>query len=485
MSTLHYYDGSEEIDLTTANFTYYNGTSTTVFGTNKRLSFWNGTTEIPLLGSIDVTPPADGPLTQATMPSLAEAWDNAPLPTVTTTTSSTVSGTLYTPATANLFKPVGTKVLVSAATSGYWRAAYMADKADAGGADPLFVPSYGVKFTCTAATIEVKIQQRPDIAAQEGNKIYRKMPIRIKVNGQWTSSYPIYIGAGNTGYDDVTVPTDILPGDEVFVKIVFASATSRTVEIFTQGEFGGVRATAGSITAATAPKHTAVVLGDSLTGGEKHGTGNWSLSTSTNETAHHATYSQLSSMWGYVCQSLGYDNVVTSSAGSSGYTIVGDTTFYKSDARLDNDVIAHNPELVMVGTSFNDVKSDGSNVSAVESAANYTISKIKAECPDAIIFMLGNPKVPVIPAFLADGIVGPYNTMLKGVAADQSVWFYNPYDGKLYNPSGALVYTDPNGGLLNGRLNYISSDDTHPTQEGAKEFGKLLSGFIRRAHPVS
>jgi lysophospholipase L1-like esterase len=250
-------------------------------------------------------------------------------------------------------------------------------------------------------------------------------------------------------------------------------------------EFGGIVAPAGTVTAPTMqPTHTAVVLGDSLNGAEKHGTGNWSLSGDQGN-GQKATYTHLSSMWGYVCQSLGYDNVVNSGSGSTGYTDVGDTTYYRSDARIDDDVVEHNPGLVMVGTSFNDVKSDGSNISAVETAANYTINRIKTKLPNAIIVMFGNPKAPVIPAFLVDSIVKPYNTMLKGVAADQKVWFFNPYDGTLYNKDGALVYTDSAGGLMNGNAAYVSSDDTHPTQQGAMVFGKKISEFLRRAHPVS
>lgn len=448
-----------------------------------------------------VNPPSDEPLTQATMPSMAQAWSLAATPTVTTSVTSTISGgTLFTPNTVN-FKVLGTKQLVDSETTGYWRAEYMADKGSAGTTDPYFLPSYGVRFTSTAATIEVKLQQRPEIDAAAGGSFYKRIPIRIKVNGKWTSEYPIYLGnptpddsypnnTGESGYDDLTTPDSFKAGVKVHAKIAFGSAATRTVEIFSMVEFGGiVGPSANSITApAAAPTHTAVVLGDSLNGAEKHGTGNWSLSGpagSSGISGHRATYTQLSAIWGYVCQSLGYDNVVNSGSGSTGYLDVGDTTYYKSDARIEDDVIAHNPGLVMVGTCFNDVKSDGSNIDDVEVAANYTINKIKTALPDAIIVMFGNPKAPVIPEYLADAVITPYNTMLRGVASDRQVWFFNPYDGKLYNKSGTLVYTDSNGGLMNGNGAYVSSDKTHPTQEGAMVFGKKISEFLRLAHPVS
>ena len=237
MATISFYDGSTEKSLTTSNFTYYNGSSTTSFGVNKTLSFWNGTTEIPLLGSITVDPPAEGRLTQATMRTEAQNWDNAPAPTITTSASQTISGTLYTPATSGLFTVLGTKALLSAGT-GFWRAKYMADDPAKDAGDPFYLPSYGVRFATSAASIEFKVRQRPDISSADTGKIYSRMPIRVKVNGQWTSNFPTYIGVGNTGYDDVDAPSSISAGTVLYVKIAFSSASARTIEIFTMGEFG-------------------------------------------------------------------------------------------------------------------------------------------------------------------------------------------------------------------------------------------------------
>jgi lysophospholipase L1-like esterase len=486
MATLSYYDGSSEKQLTESDLTYFNGSSTTTFGTGRRLSFWNGTTEIPLLGSITVAPPASGPLTRATMPSVSEAWNNAAAPTVTTSASQTISGTLYTPASSGLFKVLGTKTLVSAGT-GWWRAKYMADSPTKVAGDPFYLPSYGLRFVTTSASIEFKVRQRPDISSADTGKIYARMPIRIKINGQWTSDYPTYIGAGNTGYADVTAPSSISAGTVQFVKITFASATARTVEVFTMGEFGGIVSTSAISASASTPAHTAVMLGDSLTGAEKHGTGNWSLSSSQGN-QHKATYTQLSSLWAYACQSIGYDNVVTSSSGSSGFRVAGDTPAYSFTDRIDEDVIDHQPELVMVGTSFNDL-SDGVSASVVAERATFTVDRIKA-APDSapIIVILGNPDAPIVRAMLgasAETVVAEYNNALRSVAKEQAVWFLNPWYGTLYNPAGTLVYTDSNGGLLNGNSQYVSSDGTHPTQQGAMIFGKKIAEFLRLAHPVS
>lgn len=420
------------------------------------------------------------PLTQATMPTFAEAWQLAPTLTITTATSSSVSGSLISPTDSRL-KYLGTTGIIQAATTGYYRASYMADKSTAGtGTDPNFLPSYGIKFKTNAPSVEIKMQQRPDLAGKNG--VSGRVAVRLRIDGKWTSVSPTYLGLTNTGYDTISNPESITAGTEVWVKLDFGSSSTRTVEFYTMTEFGGIKTGSSySLSQADPPQHTAVMLGDSLTGAEKHGLGNFSLS-SAQGSYHKATFTQLSSLWAYACQTIGYDNVVTSSAGSSGFTVSGDTVSYLNADRMANDVIAYNPELVVIGTSFNDIAGNKSATS-VKTATISIISTIHAALPDAIIVVFGNPNAPVLGA-LAPYIVSPYNTALREAAnTNQIAWFIDPSVGRLYNPSGSVMYS--HGDLLSGRSSYVSSDDTHPTQAGAELFGKRIGEYLRRVHPAN
>lgn len=422
-----------------------------------------------------------GALTQDVMPSYAQAWALASAPTLTFSTAATVSGVSVAPTDAKVAHTgPAAKAIVPSTLAGYYRPNYLADISTAGSStNPRLMPAYGTKIRTTSKIVEIALQQRPDLS---GAGVSTRTPIRIKVDGQWTSRRPIFLGAdGNIGYDGMT-PSFISPGTKFWVKLEFPSAADREIEIQSMLEYAGWTVPAGqSFGTATPPKHTVVWDMDSLAGGEKHGTGNYSLS-SPEGTFQHATYTHLSSLIWYASQTIGYDSVVNSSSGSSGYNINGDTVKYITEERGAFDVIEHDPELVVVGTGVNDVAA-GQSAAQLQANAVTTMNRIKAGVPDAIRVMLGLPSVPAVAALGGATALTPFNAALKAAAQATGTWFLDPVLGDLFNPDGVRVADKPN--MVTGNEAKISSDKTHPTQAGADFFGSgYIADMLRLVHPA-
>ena len=427
-----------------------------------------------------------GDLTQETMPSIEEAWVLAPAPTYTMTASSTVTGTLVLP-TDSRIKPTGFASeghLLAAATSGYWRGPYASDKGTAGtGTDPWIMPTWGMRFTTNAPVIEFKMQQRPELPVTSA--ISTRMMVRTIVNGQWTSRRPVYLGYTDIGYDGFESPEYITIGDDFWLKLDFGSAADRTIEFQMMTECGGVKIPSGyTMVAAPDPQHTMAWLGDSINGAERHGTGNFALS-SPEGISSRATYANLSSLAHYAGQSIGYDNTIIAAVGSTGFTRPGDSVSYETIARLDNDVIAYDPHVVVIGTAFNDLQA-GTSTALVNSSCDFILQRLRAALPDAILVILACPTPPILGTESAGSTtVTPYNNALKLSASDNGAWVIDPNTGDLYNPTGAVVYNGPNMifGTAEG-LDMIASDDQHPSQAGADYFGLYISEYLRLVHPV-
>jgi hypothetical protein len=433
---------------------------------------------------------ADG-LTQAIMPSYSKAWTLAPAPTITWQSSASLTGSLILPTDARLkytgHASTGTsktpRGIVAAATSGYWRPRYMANSSTAGtGTDPNFLAMYGIRIRTNSPIIEVKLQQRPDLSGK--SNINSPIAIRVKVNGQWTSRRPTYVGPNQVGYDSIGVPDNVTSTTQFWLRLNFGSTAVRDIEFVTMTEFGGFRLSAGStITVGTAPDpaYRAVVLGDSINGGEKNGTGNFGLSDNGTKGVK-GTYTHISSLWAYAAQTLGYDNVINSGSGSTGFNISGDTVKYSAPNRVEQDVLAFNPHLVMIGTSFNDLRAN-QTAAEIQSIATNLILTIKASLPKTIVVILGNPTPPIIALIGGAGAVDPHNAALKSAAQTAGAYYLDPKAGDLYSPAGVRLKDGAN--MITGNENYISSDSTHPTQAGADFFGSgYIADMLRLVHPV-
>lgn len=428
-----------------------------------------------------VNPPTQGTrLYQDTMPTEDAAWTLATAPTLSYSATQTVTGgvTALPTSTNVVHTGFATNGVVPALTSGFWRSPYMADVSSAGTApNPFFGPMYGAKIKTSSTVVEVKMKQRSGLTGMTNAST--RFPIRIKVNGQWISRRPIFVSAASIGY----TPTVGAISEDVqfYLKLTFATSAAREIEIVTIAEYGGFIIPSGQTFSTPAkPKYTAVVLGDSIFGGEKHGWGNYSLS-SPEGAGTYGTYSHLSSLWSYAMQTLGYDNPVNLGAGSSGYAISGDTINFTSTARL-NEVKSFDPQLFVLGTGFNDLAS-GVSTATVKTNATTILNFVKDNSPTAIRVVFGLPTPPVLGSSAAT-LVAPYNAVLKAAAAATFSWFLDPANGDLYDGTGALAYDGAN--MLTGNTAYVSSDNTHPTQAGADFFGvKYLAPMLKLAHPAT
>lgn len=421
-----------------------------------------------------------GILTQDKMPSFAQAWALATPPLLSYNAAATVSGVSVAPTDAKVVHTgAAAKAIVPAATPGYFRPNYLADSGAGTSTNPNFMPAYGSKVRTASQVVEVALQQRPDLT---GGGITTRTPVRIIVDGQWTDVMPTFLGpGGNIGYAGIT-PSFISAGTKFWLRLEFESARDREIEIVSMLEYAGWSVPAGQTFLAPAPvQHTIVWDMDSLAGAEKHGTGNYSLS-SPEGNLQHATYSHVSSMAWYASKSLGYDSVVNSSSGSSGYEVSGETVRFISDDRTQFDVIEHKPQVVVVGVGFNDVKA-GRSAAQLQAAATATLAGIRAGLPDAILVVLAIPSVPGVSQIGGAPAVAPYNAALKAAAGAGGAWLIDPILGDLFNPAGVRVADKPN--MVTGNEARISSDGVHPTQEGARFFGAgYVADMLRLVHPA-
>jgi lysophospholipase L1-like esterase len=429
-------------------------------------------------------PPAPaGLLTQDVMPTREQAFAQGVRPTLTVATAATVSGGVSaspTDATRVKYTGAAARGVVAAATSGYYRPEYLQDISGAGSStNPRFMPAYGSRIRTASKVVEIALQQRPDLV---GAGVSTRTPIRLLVDGLWTERLPIFLATdGNVG-TDVAQPSFIPPGTKFWVRLEFPDATLRTIELQSMLELAGWSIPAGGTFAEPpAALHTILWDMDSLAGGEKHGTANYSLQTSTGGKFQRATYSHLTSLAWYASQRLGYDSIVNSSAGSSGYNISGDTVKFLTEARNLYDVGAHNPQVIVVGCGFNDVAA-GQTASQLQANAITTLNQIKAAAPTAIIVVIALPSIPAANQLGGAAGLRPFNLALQAAARTAGAWLIDPIQGDLFGPTGTLVADKAN--MVTGNEAYISSDGTHPTQAGAEFFGAGFVGdMLRLVHP--
>ncbi len=414
--------------------------------------------------------------TQATIPNSSTAWQLAPAPTYTWSASSgPMTSQQWVAADDSRIVLTGTaaKGTVTGSAAGFVRPEYLADKSTVGtDGDPFFAPAYGIRMATNSQNVWVRLYQRSNAAF---TNISNRASVRVKVDGQWTSLDPVYLGTP-VGYP--ASPQNLTAG-EYYLQMTFSSAAQRTIELQTQLEFGGFAAeTAATVTQAPAVQHSIAFLGDSLSAGEKHGTGNFALTGGS-----AGTYTSVTSMVWTAAHACGYDNIINVGVGASGFLTVGESIAFSSPTRMQNDVIDHHPDTVFIGTPMNDM-GGGKTPAQVQTAATTTLSTIRAALPNALFFILGCPTPPVLgDAATASAAVAPYNAVLKTVAAaDGNAWYLDPATGDLYNPSGVSVANQ--GNWITGRESSISSDNLHPTQAGTRVFGLLLGDMLKLAHPA-
>jgi hypothetical protein len=432
---------------------------------------------VSLSGSGDLT--AVAPTQGTTVPTRAEMpaapFDLYPAPTMAWVAGPAPSGSGFisadpSNAVIRLTGPAG-KGVVAGSVSGFVNPAPLQDISGAGtGTNPLVFPPYGIRVRTDATEIWFRLAQR---SYSGFSNVSGRAASRLKVNGKWTSLTPVYLGT-NLGYP--SNPDNITAG-EYALKLTFPTAEMRDLELVTHLEFGGVVVPVGANgQTPPPPAHRVVMLDGSLTGSEKHQTGNFALTGGA-----QGTYTAVSSHLWYAAQVLAYDDVINVATGSSGYAINGDTVSFKSSSKIPRDVVDHNPATILVGGPNNDIGA-GRTAAQVSADLDIILPAINAAFPNALRIIEGGFTAPAMGSqSSAEATMAPYNDAIRAKAQQYGWWFVNPTTGQTYNPQGVVVKTTSN--WVYQDTSSIASDGVHPTQDGARKLGIMLADAIMPAHP--
>jgi len=416
-----------------------------------------------------------GSLRQSQMPTMETAWTMATAPTASKSTTATLGTTLVPITDSNIvLTGSGKGTSLELVSSGYYRPPFVADTGTPSSSNPRQLSPWGPRFRTNATEIEIALRGRADMVATGNTSLH--VPVRVKVDGKWTQNYGYIKNDGTLGMEND--PFILGQGTAGFLKLVFPTAVYRTIEITVLCELAGIRVNSGaSFQAPPAIGHTIAFIGESGSSGLNHMTGEWGHTSPQGDEAY-ATYSGVHSYINYIAHSLGYDNWFNAGSSGSGYARNGDTVPYANSTRLA-DVIARNPETVIIGSAGNDLNNNVA-ASTVGSASDTVLSTLRAALPNAL---------------LITSSIGPSTQWTQGPAVDAALktssqtygaWFVRPYysatvaNGQIYNPSGTLVST-----LTPFDMSpYVSSDGLHLSQEGSMLHGKAFAPFMKACHPA-
>ncbi|WP_189100794.1 SGNH/GDSL hydrolase family protein [Deinococcus knuensis] len=279
-------------------------------------------------------------------------------------------------------------------------------------------PPYSVEFQVRGSEFEI---------VELGNK----GKIRISVNGA-----PI------TEVLQATPPD----GGIYLRKVQFRSAALRTIRLDVANyAFGGLRVMSGTTVTApnTARQPRAMFVGDSYTEG---GTG-----AAASFTAYPATVGRLMN-W----------EVWNSGVGGTGYTRGGPSGRVRLSERLERDVIAHRPDIVLLAYGHND--SDPG--SELDREARNVVRRLKVSLPATRIIMVG----PFSEQTPPPAHIPLVRDILKSVADDEGLLWVDPID---------WITGNKRTGSPGNAIDYIQDDYVHPTQKGHDYIGQRLAQEIR------
>ncbi len=289
---------------------------------------------------------------------------------------------------------------------------------------------------------------------------YAQLPFRVEFETDARELEVLTLGTGGKfrvkvdhEYADLSAASGPPPdGNFYSVKINFGGAQRRVISFEALGlAFGGVIIAPGDkIFRAEKPLGPkAIVLGDSYTEGL-------------------VCYAQrLADLMGW--------EVWSSGVGGTGYLNPGPAGRVKFRDRVQTDVIAHNPDIVLVAGGINDV-SDSPASLRIEAEALY--DTILTNLPSAKLVVVGpwwprgNP-----PQFVLDA-----RDAFKAAAASRGLEFIDPLVATNASQTNIGWITGTgNAGNPTGDGNadsYISSDGTHPTDLGHQYLALRLKEFL-------
>jgi lysophospholipase L1-like esterase len=196
---------------------------------------------------------------------------------------------------------------------------------------------------------------------------------------------------------------------------------------------------------------TAVFLGDSLTAGG---------GSPFVDSAH--TYCNTTGAL------LGW-TVVNKGEGGCGYLHPGNSSGLTYAGRVDADVIALTPDVVVVQGGTNDMSYD---IPTVVAAAGSLLARIKAGLPNAELYVLGlfYPMIGCWPGW-DEGAIWQFSLAMPAVVKPYGLWI-DPVVQQWLTETDAPIAWPGNSAVYRG------TDGTHPTQAGHNYMGTKLAFAI-------
>lgn len=234
------------------------------------------------------------------------------------------------------------------------------------------------------------------------------------------------------------------------VRVQFSGRANRHIRIEgTAYEFGGVRiGPTDSLWRTSMPKGPRVmVLGDSFVGG----------------VGGDGAFRGFAAIMG---QRLGWRDIWPQSVGGTGYVNPGGNVTYRD--RVQADIIARNPDVVVVQGSVNDLGYGGLSNAQIGAEAAALYAAIKAGVPKALLVVL--LPFPMYATSAFDALRDAIKTAATGVA-DVIV---DPIAEGWFSGTGKVGATT---GIGNADR-YRNADGVHPSTEGHAYIGMRLAAVI-------
>lgn len=264
---------------------------------------------------------------------------------------------------------------------------------------------------------------------------------RHQQSGTTTAGYRLYVDDRAVSENCVLSPGTGL-GNTNLLKLDFGTAKFRQIRFESYlMPFGGVYIPpAYSLWGAGPRGGRTMVLGDSITDGSNEntaaGAGTW---------FNRAMYR------------LGCTDGWEQGRGGTGYITPGSTATFVD--RVGPDIVAYNPDRVIVWGGYND--NQGSQ-SAIAAAAATVYGAIRDGCPQAELYVIGcwNPTGGTASTILAT------DETLRAQAAAAKAPFLSPVTGNIYNHRGDLVAGHGPWMRPATQATYVGADNVHPNNTG-------------------
>ncbi len=355
--------------------------------------------------------------------------------------------------------------------------------------------------------------------------------IRVRTNNGWdvvqqliTSSSDPDVGsmAGSTSATALGAS-----GAVSYVKIQFSEAGPHTIQLDMNHHFGGVYVPTGSTLATDSVGSLPLIPTKRVMGMSG------SLFAGVNP-SQEVPYNNTTSLLMYATHQLGWNNVYNESLGGGCYSSTAHGNNSQALApsylvRLQNATVQSRiagrvgDVIIWDGGNFNDIGDNFGSLApgtatsgAIFNWVNPVMSYLRTFAPDTNAIAVGVPLAPLVVNMMkslvsaasgglinlttaqaesvaingGNGFYGlmSYNNVLRQIAAQHGVFYFEPLNGRVYDPTGALIDTVA-GGMFRMPdypevesdqypTTYMSGDGVHPTKVGNYVLGNYYAaGF--------